>query len=1049
MKNKVSTAPRQTLQIPILLAVLTALLSLTFSFYIETYAQDETSDELDPPTLAASLSGSNSVELGWSSVDGAVRYELLVWWDSETGWQQLGEGELTGTSFSHAELAAGTTYFYVVRAVNEAGETGAWSERVEVTIEGPKSTLAPPVLSAAAVDGGVELSWMEVDGGESYELWTWTSWEGWERLDDGSLRSTSYSHTGLTAGRTYFYTIRTVEGSGRSSEWAHQVSAKVPGFLVVPDVPEERAALVALYEATDGANWSRQDHWLADVSIANWYGVHTDREGHVTGLFLENNGLQGTIPDLRALASLESLNLSINRLSGRVPELSHHPGLATVSLRKNQLTGGVPELNGLVDLRGLHLDSNLLTGPIPDLGGLTGIVALNLRENQLTGRIPDLSALTELRTLDLGSNRLTGPVPELCSFAKLTLVDLGSNRLTGPVPELCDLPHLSVLNLSKNGLTGAIPDLSALTSLEVLYLGNNRLTGTVPDISSLVKLWRLSLESNRITGPVPELDGLPNLTQVFLENNLLTGSIPGLENVPKLTDLNLSGNRLEGAIPELGSLSRLTNLRLPSNLLSGSVPSLSGLSFIRELDLSDNGLTGEIPDLRALFRLETLDLSENRLSGRIPELSNLKRLVLVSMRDNQLTGMVPDLSSLAQLKWLFLDSNRLTGQIPDFSLLRNLGVLDLSDNQLSGPVVELDGLERLTRLSLRQNLLTGPLPDFSGLSNLALVNLWGNQFCLAPGTWVSGSSVIVKAQLAALSLVTCAAADLASAPAAPKNLQAIASEGTVTLSWDAAANADSYDLRVWDSIDRSWSRIGKGLAETHFAHSVVTDGRNYYYQVRARDGIGVRGAWSELLFAAVVQQPFRPPPRSLGLDLFFQKYVDVDGVAVVAPSEVPDAKMNQAREIIGSVLVGRPDLLETLAANDARVEFFGYWGEAGDGPIGWEAEVTQQDPNCEHFLQKFAHLVRRALEERPEGEAFRLRLEDVYMAAMEDGLWRGGPASVGVEGYWAETVKYWLWGVLPDSVAADGSGLAEYDAEVASLIGEVLGEASVPSYCKP
>ena len=111
--------------------------------------------------------------------------------------------------------------------------------------------------------------------------------------------------------------------------------------------------------------------------------------------------------------------------------------------------------------------------------------------------------------------------------------------------------------------------------------------------------------------------------------------------------------------------------------------------------------------------------------------------------------------------------------------------------------------------------------------------------------------------------------------------------------------------------------------------------------------------------------------------------------------------------------------------------------------------MTQNDPDCEHFLQEFAGLVRRALEEQPEGEAFRSRLEDVYTAAMEEGLWRGGPASVGVEGYWAETVKYWLWGVLPDSVAADGSGLAEYDADVASLIGEVLGEASVPSYCKP
>ena len=1049
MKNRFKSVPERALPMFVLAPVLAAVLSLAFFTYIETYAQDETAEALDAPVLDASLSGSNAVDLSWSSVDGAVRYELLVWWDSEIGWQQLGEGELADTTFRHAELAAGTTYFYLVRAVNEAGEPGAWSERVEVTIEGAKSTLAPPVLSAAAVEGGVELSWTEVDGGESYELWTWTSWEGWERLDDGSLRATGYSHTGLTAGRTYFYTIRTVEGSGRSSEWAQQVSAKVPGFLVVPEVPEERAALVALYEATDGANWRRQDHWLSDVSIANWYGVHTDQEGHVTSLFLENNGLEGTLPDLSALASLVSLNLSINRLSGPAPELSHHPGLTTVSLRKNQLSGGVPELSALIDLRALHLDGNRLTGPIPDLSSLSSIVALNLRENQLTGRIPELSALTELRTLDLGSNMLTGPVPDLCSFSGLTKVDLGDNRLTGTVPELCDLQALRVLNLSSNRLTGPIPDLSAVTNLEVLYLGNNRLTGTVPDISSLSRLWRLSLGSNHITGPVPQLDGLSNLTQVFLENNLLTGSVSGLENVPKLTDLNLSGNRLEGTIPELGALSRLTNLKLRANLLSGSIPSLDGLSFLKELDLSDNGLTGGVPDLHALFRLETLDLSENRLSGGIPELSNLKRLVLVSMGDNQLTGMVPELSSLSRLRWLFLESNRLTGQIPDLSLLRSLRELNLSDNQLTGPVVELDGLEALRRLSIGENLLKGPLPDFSGLSNLVLADLTGNRFCLAPGTWVSGSNVVVNAQLAALSLAACSAADAARAPAVPRNLKAIVREGNATLQWEAAAGADSYDLRAWDSIGRSWVLIGKGVAETRFSHSILTDGRNYYYQVRGRDGSGVRGAWSERLLAAVVQQPFRPPPRSLELELFFQKYADVDGIKVVAPSEVPDTKMNQAREIIGGVLAGRPDLRERLAANGARVEYFGYWGEAGGGADGWEAEVTQNDPDCEHFLQEFAHLVRRALEEQLEGEAFRMRLEDVYQAAMEEGLWRGGPASVGVEGYWAETVKYWLWGVLPDSVGGDSSEVKEYDAEVALLIGEVLGEASVPSYCKP
>lgn len=1041
--------PVRSLSILTQIAVVSVVLSLASIAFVDAYAQSESPNELDAPVLAAALSGSNSVDLNWGTVDGAARYELWVWWDDETGWQQLDSGDLTDTEFSHSELAAGRTYFYLVRAVSESGDTGPWSERVSATIDGPGLTLAAPILSAEAEKGGVELSWSPVEGAASYELWAWTRWEGWQRLDDGNLTATIYSHSGLTEGLTYYYGIRSLAESGRTSDWAEQVSAKVPGFLVVPEVPEERAALVGLYEATDGANWRRLDHWLSDASIANWYGVFTDQDGHVTGVYLENNGLTGTISDLSALTSLVSLNLGINSLSGPIPELGHHPGLTTLALHNNQLTGGVPELNSLVHLSALYLNNNQLTGSIPDLGGLTGLTALELSENLFTGRIPSLSALTELRTLDLGSNQLTGPVPELCSLAELTYVYLGSNQLTGTIPELCDLPKLKVLFLSNNGLTGRIPDLSALASLEVLYLGGNRLTGPIPALDAHTNLWRVSLGSNLLTGPVPKLEGLTNLTQLFLENNQLTGSIPDLKNLPKLTDLDLSGNRLEGSIPGLAALTGLTNLRLSSNFLTGPAPALGGLSFLRELDFSDNRLEGGVPDLTGLFRLEILDLSENRLSGPVPDLSDLSRLVGVSLGGNRLTGSIPDPGALWKLRWFSLEANRLTGQIPDLSLLSNLRVLNLSDNGLTGPVVDLDALGNLTSLSLSHNILMGALPDFASLANLVFLELTANRLCRASDLGGLGSSVFVNVHLEMLAPATCAEADLALAPAVPSDLQATFGDGRMKLEWDATSEGDSYDLRVWNSIDRRWSLLEQALSDRNFSHSALTDGRNYIYQVRARNADGIRGAWSDRLFAAPVQQQFGPPPKSLGLNLFFQKYLDVDGVAVVAPSEVADSMMIQAQEIISGVLAGRPDLLETLAANHARIEFFGYWREAGDSSNVWEAEVTQYDPDCDHFLQEFAHLIRHAVEEQPEGEAFRLRLENVYQAAMEEGLWRGGSASAGAESYWAETVKYWFWEELPGSTAADSSELADYDPEAALLIEEVLGVAYVPETCKP
>ncbi len=55
----------------------------------------------------------------------------------------------------------------------------------------------------------------------------------------------------------------------------------------------ERAALVALYEATNGPNWVNNANWLTDAPLGEWYGVHTDQLGRVVGLGLEGRTGEG------------------------------------------------------------------------------------------------------------------------------------------------------------------------------------------------------------------------------------------------------------------------------------------------------------------------------------------------------------------------------------------------------------------------------------------------------------------------------------------------------------------------------------------------------------------------------------------------------------------------------------------------------------------------------------------------------------------------------------------------------------------------------------
>ena len=87
-----------------------------------------------------------------------------------------------------------------------------------------------------------------------------------------------------------------------------------------PAFVSDKAALVALYEATDGDNWTNNTHWLSDRPLGEWFGVTTDADGRVTWLALGGNQLSGSIPpELGNLANLTWLNLPRNQLSGSIP----------------------------------------------------------------------------------------------------------------------------------------------------------------------------------------------------------------------------------------------------------------------------------------------------------------------------------------------------------------------------------------------------------------------------------------------------------------------------------------------------------------------------------------------------------------------------------------------------------------------------------------------------------------------------------------------------------------------------------------------------------
>ena len=73
------------------------------------------------------------------------------------------------------------------------------------------------------------------------------------------------------------------------------------------DVNTDRAALAALYNATNGSSWQDDTNWLSNRPLGEWHGVSTDADGRVADLRLDGKQLSGSIP--AELGNLDNLEI--------------------------------------------------------------------------------------------------------------------------------------------------------------------------------------------------------------------------------------------------------------------------------------------------------------------------------------------------------------------------------------------------------------------------------------------------------------------------------------------------------------------------------------------------------------------------------------------------------------------------------------------------------------------------------------------------------------------------------------------------------------------
>ena len=282
----------------------------------------------------------------------------------------------------------------------------------------------------------------------------------------------------------------------------------------------DRAALVALYEATDGPNWVNSENWLTDAPLREWYGVDTDGSGRVVRLDLSGtwegripHGLTGPIPpELGKLSNLTTLDLGINDLTGPIPpELGNLSELTWLSLYSTSLSGPIPpELGSLANLTGLSLGSTSLSGPIPpELGNLSGLTDLFLDHNNLWGPIPrSLLNLTKLNSFPFNDNA------GLCAPGTTDFADWleGMEEREGPFCNASDRAVLAALFEAAGG--------SGWTNARG-WLGGPALAGWHGVRADLLgRVTALDLSRNGLAGHLPgSLGELAHMTELRIADN--------------------------------------------------------------------------------------------------------------------------------------------------------------------------------------------------------------------------------------------------------------------------------------------------------------------------------------------------------------------------------------------------------------------------------------------------------------------------------------------------------------------------------------------------
>lgn len=174
-------------------------------------------------SVKASVTGHSSVKISWKKQN-ATGYKIYRSTKKKSGYKLV--KTTSSTTWTNSGLKPGKTYYYKIKAYNKSGKKSKMSSKYSSTVKA-KPYIGTPGSVKVSVAGNrsLKISWNKSKYAKSYQIYRATSKNG-KYTKIKTTSGTSYTNSGLTTGKTYYYKVRAYNKVGKKTYYSSYSSKK-------------------------------------------------------------------------------------------------------------------------------------------------------------------------------------------------------------------------------------------------------------------------------------------------------------------------------------------------------------------------------------------------------------------------------------------------------------------------------------------------------------------------------------------------------------------------------------------------------------------------------------------------------------------------------------------------------------------------------------------------------------------------------------------------------------------------------------------------------